>query len=85
MSESGNILPFFENFLKQDIQMEMFTIGDTSYRISEIFMVQRPYENGRYGVRTYLKGLNVPVDCWCSNEKERDNVYKAMLDAIEDN
>lgn len=65
--------------------MEMFTIGDTSYRISEIFMVQRPHEKGRYGIRTFIKGLNVPVDCWCSDENERDNVYNAMIDAIEDN
>ena len=64
--------------------MEMFTIGDTAYRISEIFMVQRPYEKGRYGVRTYIKGLNVPVDCWCKDAQERDNIYNAMMDAIEE-
>lgn len=65
--------------------MEMFTIGDTSYRISEIFMVQKPYEKGKYGIRTYLKGLDVPVDCWLPDKEQRDNIYNAMLDAIEDN
>ena len=67
--------------------MEMFTIGDTSYRISEIFLIQRIYEHGKYCIYTYIKGLpdGRAVTCKFDNEKERDNVYNAMLDAIEDN
>ena len=65
--------------------MEMFTIGDTSYRISEIFLIQRTHEYSKYNILTYIKGLSCPVTCKFDNEKDRDNVYKALLDAIEDN
>ena len=65
--------------------MEMFTNGDTSYRISEIFLIQRTYEHGKYCIQTYMKGLSGSVTCKFDNEKERDNVYNAMLDAIEEN
>ena len=67
--------------------MEMFTMGDTSYRISEIFLIQRTYAYGKYNLLTYIKGLpdGRAVTCKFDNEKERDNVYNAMLDAIEDN
>ena len=67
--------------------MEMFTVGDTSYRISEIFLVQRTYEYGKYCIHTRIKGLpgGAAITCKFDNEKERDNVYNAMLDAIEEN
>lgn len=65
--------------------MEMFTIGDTSYRISEIFLIQRTYEYGKYCIQTYIKGLACPVTCKFNDQKERDNVYNAILDAIEEN
>jgi hypothetical protein len=67
--------------------MEMFTVGDTSYRISEIFLIQRTNENGKYCIHTRIKGLpgGAAVTCKFDNEKERDNVYNAILDAIEEN
>ena len=67
--------------------MEMFTVGDTSYRISEIFLIQRTHEYGKYNLLTYVKGLpgGAAVTCKFDNEKERDNVYNAILDAIEEN
>lgn len=65
--------------------MEMFTFGDTSYRISEIFLVQRTHEYGKYNILTYVKGLSGSVICKFDNEKERDNVYNALIDAIEEN
>lgn len=64
--------------------MKMFTIGDTTFRLSDIFMIVRPYEKGRYGIRTYIKGLNVAVDAWYKDQRERDNVHDAMIDAIEE-
>lgn len=63
--------------------MEMFTIGDTALRISEIFMVQRPFKDEKYGLKIFLKGYG-PIDGWFDDERQRNNVYDSLMDAIED-
>ena len=65
--------------------MEMFTIGNAAIRISNIILVQREFEYGKYILRIRLKDLNRDMDANFPTKEERDNAYEALMDLIEDN
>jgi hypothetical protein len=64
--------------------MKMITLGDTAIRISRITMVQRPYEYGKYVIRIYTPDKPNGIDGKFNTEQERNNVYDAVIDAIEE-
>ena len=65
--------------------MEMFTIGNAAIRISNIIVVQRAFEYGKYILRIRLKDFNRDMDANFPTKEERDNAYEALMDLIEDN
>lgn len=64
--------------------MKMITLGDTAIRISRITMVQRPYEYGKWVIRIYTPDKPNGIDGKFNTEQERNNVYDAVIDAIEE-
>jgi hypothetical protein len=64
--------------------MKMITLGDTAIRIGRITMVQRPYENGKWVIRIFTPDKPNGIDGKFNTEQERNNVYDAVIDAIEE-
>lgn len=64
--------------------MEMFTIGDTAIRISNVIVMQRVFEYGKYVLRIRLKDFSRDIEAKFPTKEELNNVYDALMDAIEE-
>ena len=65
--------------------MEMFTVGNAAIRISNIIVVQRLFEYGKYILRIRLKDFNRDIDANFPTKEELNNAYEALMDLIEEN
>lgn len=65
--------------------MEMFMVGNAAIRISNIIVVQRVFEYGKYILRIRLKDFNKDIDANFPTKEELNNAYEALMDLIEDN
>lgn len=64
--------------------MEMFKLGNIAIRVSNIILVQRLFEYGKYVLRIRLKDFNKDIDAEYPTIEELNNACDALMDVIEE-